>query len=87
VQFERWENQVFDVYNWDAGKATQVVDAAKKMRDLPTDSDMCCAENAGRGKAFLVRTERWTSLDQAVVGGKTLRLDEPIPEPLRQQKK
>jgi RHS repeat-associated protein len=87
VQFEKWENQVFDVYNWDPGKATQVEDAAKKMRDLPTDSDMCCLENAGRGKAFLVRTDRWTSTDQAVVGGKTLRLDEPIPESLRQQKK
>lgn len=51
VTLDPWTAQAFDCYNWDPGKGIGVGEL--------NDMDMCCLENAGRGKHFRVRTEPW----------------------------
>ena len=76
VEFKKWESQVFDVYNWDAGKTT-IVDGLKKIARLPSDTEMCCLENSGRGKAFLIRTDPWTTTNPKVVKPANLKVSQP----------
>ena len=51
VVFEPWTMQAFDCYNWDPGKGIGL--------GFATDNDLCCLENAGRGKHFHIRTDPW----------------------------
>jgi len=51
VRFDPWTIQAFDCYNWDPGKGIAL--------PFATDNDLCCLENAGRGKHFRVRTDPW----------------------------
>jgi len=78
INFLSWKNIAFDVYNWDPGKAAatpnlekklkiQAQDAAKAAMGLPTDNDMCCIQNAGRGKEYLIHSEPWVTKDPAVL--------------------
>ena len=53
VTLDPWTAQAFDCYNWDPGKGIGV--GVGELNDM----DMCCLENAGRGKHFRVRTEPW----------------------------
>ena len=46
VRFDPWTIQAFDCYNWDPGKGIAL--------PFATDNDLCCLENAGRGKHFRV---------------------------------
>jgi len=51
VTLDPWTVQAFDCYNWDPGKGIGLPGA--------DDNDLCCLENAGKGKHFLVRTDPW----------------------------
>jgi hypothetical protein len=48
--------QAFDCYNWDPGKGIGL--------DFAKDVDLCCLENAGKGKHFRVRTDAWSRPSQ-----------------------
>ncbi len=51
VKLDPWTVQAFDCYNWDPGKGIGLPGA--------DDNDLCCLENAGKAKHFLVRTDPW----------------------------
>jgi len=51
ISFVDWTVQAFDCYNWDPGKGVGIPGAS--------DTDMCCIENAGKGKHFRIRTDEW----------------------------
>jgi len=51
VTFVEWTVQAFDCYNWDPGKGVGIPGAS--------DTDMCCIENAGKGKHYRIRTDEW----------------------------
>jgi len=55
ITFVEWTVQAFDCYNWDPGKGI----------GLPglSDKNMCCLENAGKGKHYRIRTEQWSNKD------------------------
>lgn len=50
ISFANWKAQAFDCYNWDPGKAVAFVG---------NDKELCCLQNSGRGKHFLVKSDRW----------------------------
>jgi hypothetical protein len=56
VHLEPWTVQAFDCYNWDPGKGIGL--------DFAKDVDLCCLENAGKGKHFRVRTDAWSRPSQ-----------------------
>ena len=51
ISFPKWIVQAFDCYNWDPGKGIGLPGA--------NDNDLCCLQNAGRGKNFRIRTNPW----------------------------
>jgi len=55
VEFVEWKCQARDCYNWDPGKGVGVKDV--------TDKDLCCVENAGKAKHFLIHTDVWENKD------------------------
>ena len=55
VSFDKWSVQAFDCYNWDPGKGIG------SLFGGVTDNDLCCLENAGKGKHFRIRTDPWTN--------------------------
>ncbi|MCA9070301.1 MAG: DUF4157 domain-containing protein [Planctomycetaceae bacterium] len=54
VSFDSWEVRAFDCYNWDPGKAIPFFGGVQ-------DNDLCCLENANKGKHFLIRTKWWSN--------------------------
>ncbi|WP_280826722.1 DUF4157 domain-containing protein [Mycobacterium sp. OTB74] len=56
VHLEPWTVQAFDCYNWDPGKGINLPGA--------TDNDLCCLQNAGKGKHFRVHTDAWSRPSQ-----------------------
>jgi hypothetical protein len=59
VRLEPWTVQAFDCYNWDPGKGIGIPGA--------TDNDLCCLENAGKAKHFMIRTDVWSHAPQTFV--------------------
>jgi hypothetical protein len=55
IQFLKWQAQAFDCYNWDPWKGI-----GKPGID---DTTLCCIENAGKAKHFLIRTPIWENKD------------------------
>src|SRR2546430_6786988 len=55
ISFVEWTVQAFDCYNWDPGKGIGVPGAS--------DTEMCCIENAGKGKHFRIHTDEWKNSD------------------------
>ncbi len=51
LSFDKWSVQAFDCYNWDPGKGVGVPGA--------DDNDLCCLQNAGKGKYFMIKTAPW----------------------------
>jgi len=52
LTFDDWIVQAFDCYNWDPGKGIELWGGIK-------DNDLCCLQNAGKGKHFRIRTDTW----------------------------
>ena len=68
MTFDSWRIQAFDCYNWDPGKGIGGLFGGI------TDNDLCCLQNAGKGKHFRIRTDPWdnthtSSMDKATVSG------------------
>ena len=59
VKLDPWTVQAFDCYNWDPGKGIGLPGA--------DDNDLCCLENAGKGRHFLVRTDPWQHAPETFV--------------------
>jgi hypothetical protein len=55
VSFDTWTVEAFDCYNWDPGKGIGGLFGGV------SDNDLCCLENAGKGKHFLIRTDPWAN--------------------------
>ncbi|MGB7816858.1 MAG: SpvB/TcaC N-terminal domain-containing protein [Methylotenera sp.] len=72
LEFIEWKEQAVDLYNWDVGKFS-VVQEFKKAAGLPSDQQMCCVENAGKAKFFLMRTELWYVKDKALLKSEVLK--------------
>ncbi len=53
LYFDSWTVQAFDCYNWDPGKGIGLQGA--------DDNDLCCLQNAGKGKHFKIRTDVWNN--------------------------
>src|SRR4030095_4328224 len=53
LTFDDWTVQAFDCYNWDPGKGIGALFGGV------TDKDLCCIQNAGKGKHFRIRTDSW----------------------------
>ena len=51
LSFDEWTVQAFDCYNWDPGKGVGIPGA--------TDNDLCCLQNAGKGRHFKIGTKPW----------------------------
>jgi len=68
-KFISWESQAFDSYDWQPGKSA--------LPGLPSDKDMCCVENAGKGRAFLIRTDPWKTTDKEALKAFDLTVDVP----------
>ncbi len=90
VEFISITNQAFDVYNWDPEKLTaapdvttklkvKAQDAAKAAMGLPSDADMCCIQNAGKGQAYLIHSQPWkiTEKDALKQFGFEVKLPKP----------
>ena len=58
LNFDEWKVQAFDCYNWDPGKGIGLSGAGLD------DSDLCCLENAGRGKHYFTYTPPWRNADR-----------------------
>lgn len=52
IGFSDWNVQAFDCYNWDPGKSVPFVG---------NDEELCCLQNAKRGKHFYVKTDKWVN--------------------------
>ena len=55
LTFDRWTVQAFDCYNWDPGKGIGALFGGV------TDTDLCCLQNAGKGRHFRIRTDPWSN--------------------------
>ncbi len=55
LTFDTWTVQCFDCYNWDPGKGI-----GNLFGDV-SDKDLCCLQNAGKGKHFRIRTDPWSN--------------------------
>jgi len=53
LTFDDWIVQAFDCYNWDPGKGIGGLFGGV------SDKDLCCLQNAGKGKHFRIRTDSW----------------------------
>lgn len=53
MSFDKWTVQAFDCYNWDPGKGIGLPGA--------DDNDLCCLQNAGKGKHFRIKTDPWNN--------------------------
>lgn len=62
--FDSWTVQAFDCYNWDPGKGIGLTGA--------DDNDLCCLQNAGKGKHFKIRTEVWNNTYAPSVAKETI---------------
>jgi Domain of unknown function (DUF4157) len=51
--FDDWTVQAFDCYNWDPRKGIGALFGGVK------DKDLCCLQNAGKGRHFQIRTDPW----------------------------
>jgi RHS repeat-associated protein len=78
-EFISWKSQAYDAYNWDPGKAVGPAELLKMAMRLPSDSEMCCVEVAGKAKSFLMRTEPWTTTDKDVLKGFDVTVHIPTP--------
>ncbi|MEO6545002.1 MAG: RHS repeat-associated core domain-containing protein, partial [Nitrospiraceae bacterium] len=78
-EFISWKSQAYDAYNWDPGKAVGPAELLKMAMRLPSDSEMCCVEVAGKAKPFLMRTEPWTTTDKDVLKGFDVTVHIPTP--------
>jgi hypothetical protein len=58
LNFDEWKVQAFDCYNWDPGKGIGLSGAGLD------DKDLCCLENAGRGKHFFTYSAPWRNTDR-----------------------
>ncbi len=70
IVFDSWTVQAFDCYNWDPGKGIGGLFGGVN------DKDLCCLQNAGKGKHFRIRTDAWSndyapSIAPATVSGAT----------------
>ena len=75
VSFDTWTVQAFDCYNWDPGKAIGGLFGGV------SDNDLCCLENAGKGKHFRIRTDPWTNTHASA--NFTISANAPAPTPRR----
>ena len=75
ISFEEWSVQAFDCYNWDPGKGVGIPGAS--------DTEMCCIENAGKGKHYRIRTDEWKNsyADSTKAGEVKATLPPPAPAP------
>lgn len=73
ITFVDWSVQAFDCYNWDPGKGIGVADAS--------DNDMCCLENAGRGRHFRIRTDVWANTHSPSLVNATITATLPAAAP------
>lgn len=55
IVFDSWSVQAFDCYNWDPGKGIGALFGGVN------DKDLCCLQNAGKGKHFRIRTDAWNN--------------------------
>lgn len=78
-EFISWKSQAYDAYNWDPGKSVGPAEVLKTVMRLPSDSEMCCVEVAGKAKSFLMRTEPWTTTDKDVLKGFDVTVVIPAP--------
>ena len=78
-EFISWKSQAYDAYNWDPGKAVGPAELLKMAMRMPSDSEMCCVEVAGKAKSFLMRTEPWTTTDKDVLKGFDVTVEIPTP--------
>ncbi|MCC7337353.1 MAG: hypothetical protein IT422_19870 [Pirellulaceae bacterium] len=62
VVFKKWTAQVFDDYNWDAGKSV-VVPGWGTIQD----TDAIRVEQAGRAKSFLIQSIPWQVTDPTIL--------------------
>jgi hypothetical protein len=67
LQFLRWETDISDVYDWDAGKSTAIPGIGRV-----TDDEMRALEKAGYGKAFNITSQKAAINDPSVVGDAAL---------------
>jgi len=74
LSFENWMVQAFDCYNWDPGKGIALFGGIK-------DKDLCCLQNAGKGKHFLIHTDPWKNDYAPSLAKETISTSSPPPPP------
>lgn len=60
-EFLKWDIQAFDCYNWDPVKSEPFVG---------NDEELCCLQNDGRGKHYLIQTDQWANTHPSKHTGK-----------------
>ena len=73
ITFDKWTVQAFDCYNWDPGKGIGVPGA--------DDNDLCCLQNAGKGKHFKIRTDAWDNSHAGSMAAATVSATLPSTAP------
>lgn len=75
LTFNNWTVQAFDCYNWDPGKGIG------NLFGGVNDKDLCCLQNAGKGKHFRIRTDPWKNDYAPSFAKETISTSSPPPPP------
>lgn len=75
LTFNNWTIQAFDCYNWDPAKGI-----GQLFGDV-SDKDLCCLQNAGKGKHFRIRTDPWKNDYAPSLAKETVSTASPPPPP------